>query len=115
MDNGGLADSMLTITTLFLFGIFIGAEFYRFRQRITGSVREIQPLEGDFTGLMGAHLKVTTPTGEITAFVSGCQMCVHQIGIGQTVSLVPGPDGYVLQSPWVSRRGASACPRTLTL
>jgi hypothetical protein len=103
---------MLTITTLFLLGVFLAAEFYRFKHRITGSIREIRQLDGDPTGLMGARLQVITPeAGEITAFVSGCQMCVCRVEIGETVSLVPGPDGYVMKSPWISRRRHCACPK----
>ncbi len=115
MDNDGIAHRMLTITTLFLFAVFIAAEFYRFRHRITGSVREILPLQGDPTGLTGARLKVTTSEGELTAFASGCQLCVYPIEIGETVSLVPGPDGYIMQSPWISRRKRTTCGRAMTL
>ena len=103
---------MLTITTVFLFGVFLAAELYRFRHRITGSIREIRPLDGDPTGLMGARLQVVTPeAGEITAIVSGCQMCVCRLEIGETVSLVPGPNGYVMKSPWISGRRHGACPK----
>ena len=102
---------MLTVTTLFLFAVFIAAEFYRFKRRIKGSIRQIRPLDGDPTGLMGARLQVLTPeAGEVTAFVSGCQMCVCRIKIGETVTLIPGPNGYVMKSPWVSRRSQGGCP-----
>jgi hypothetical protein len=103
---------MLAITTLFLFVVFFGAEFYRFRRRITGAIREIRPLDGDPTGLMGARLRVvTSEAGEVTAFVSGCQMCVTRFGIGDVVSLVPGPHGYLLKSSWTSRGPQGACPK----
>jgi len=103
---------MLPITTLFLVAVFIAAEFYRFRRRISGSVREILPVEGDATGLAGARLRVVTADArEVTAFVSGCQMCVSRVEIGETVSLVPGPNGYVLKSSWMSGRRRAACPR----
>jgi len=103
---------MLAITTLFLVIVFVAAEFYRFRQRITGSIREIRPLDGDPTGLMGARLQVvTSDAGEVTAFASGCQMCASRLGIGETVSLVPGSNGYVIQSPWIPGRRHAACPK----
>ena len=103
---------MLAITTLFLVFVFISAEFYRFRRRITGLVRDIRPLDGDPTGLMGARLRIATAdAGEVTAFISGCQMCVSRVEIGQTVSLVPGPNGYVLKSPWISVPRRGACPK----
>ena len=105
---------MLAITTLFLVAIFIAAEFYRFRRRISGLVREIRPLEGDVTGMMGARLRVVTADAqEVTAFISGCQMCVSRVEIGETVSLVPGPNGYVLKSPWISSRRRGACLKEL--
>jgi hypothetical protein len=103
---------MLAITTLFLAVVFIGAELYRFRRRIKGSVREIRPIEGDPTGLMGACLQViTSEAGEVTAFISGCQMCASRIEIGETVSLIPGPNGYILKSPWIPGRRHGACPK----
>ncbi len=103
---------MLAITTLFLAAVFVAAELYRFRRRITGSVREIRPLEGDPTGLMGARLQVVTADArEITALVSGCQMCVCRVSVGQMVALVPGPQGYVLKSPWIPGRRQGACPK----
>lgn len=103
---------MLAITTLFLFAVFIAAEFYRFRHRISGSIREILPIPGDATGLAGAWLRVVTAdAGEVTAFVSGCQMCVSRVGIGETVSLVPGPNGYVLKSTWIKGRRRGTCPK----
>jgi hypothetical protein len=103
---------MLTITTLFLVVVFVAAEFYRFRRRITGSIREIRPLDGDPTGLMGARLQVaTSEAGEITAFVSGCQMCISRPEIGETVSLIPGPNGYLLKSSWISKRRHGLCPK----
>lgn len=102
---------MLTITTLFLFAVFLAAEFYRFKRRITGSIREIRPLEGDPTGIAGARLQVLTQeAGEVTAFVSGCQMCVCRLSIGETVSLIPGPKGYILRSSWIPRRHG-VCPK----
>ena len=103
---------MLTITTLFLFAVFLAAEFYRFHHRITGSIREIRPLDGDPTGLAGARLQVlTSEAGEVTAFVSGCQMCVCRLSIGETVSLVPGPNGYVMRSSWIPGRRHGICPK----
>jgi hypothetical protein len=103
---------MLTFTTVFLFAIFIGAEFYRFGRRITGWIREIRPLDGDPTGLMGVRLQiVTSKSVEITAFVSGCQMCVSPVEIGERVWLIPGPNGYFVKSPWISRRKHCACPK----
>jgi len=103
---------MLTITTVFLVVVFIAAEFYRFKRRITGSIREICPMDGDPTGLTGARLRVVTPeAGEVTAFVSGCQMCVCRLEIGETVSLVPGPNGYVMRSPWIGGQRRGACPK----
>ena len=101
---------MLTITTFFLVVVFVAAEFYRFRRRITGLIREIRPLDGDPTGLTGARLLVdTAETGEVAAFVSGCQMCVSRPGIGETVLLVPGPNGYIVKSPWIYRRLHTRC------
>ncbi len=101
---------MLAITTLLLFAVFIAAEFYRFRRRITGSIREIRPLDGDPTGLMGARLQVlTSNAGEVTAFVSSCQMCASRVEIGEIVSLIPGPNGYVIKSPWIPGRRHGAC------
>jgi hypothetical protein len=112
MADEGIGYRMLTITTVFLLSIFFAAEFYRFRHRITGSIREIRPIDGDPTGLMGARLQVvTSEASEITAFVSGCQMCVCRVEIGETVSLVPGPNGYVMKSPWISRRRHGVCPK----
>ncbi len=103
---------MLAITTLFLVAVFVAAEFYRFRRQITGSIREIRPLDGDPTGLMGARLQViTSDAREVIAFVSGCQMCVSPVQIGAKVSLVPGPNGYVMKSPWISRQRHGACPK----
>jgi hypothetical protein len=103
---------MLAITTLFLVFVFISAEFYRFRRRITGLVRDIRPLDGDPTGLMGARLQViTSDDREVTAFVSGCQMCVFPVEIGATISLVPGPNGYIMKSPWISMQRHGACPK----
>ena len=101
---------MLTITAFFLIAVFVAAEFYRFRRRITGSVREIRPLSGDTTGLMGARLQVMTEeAGEVTAFVSGCQMCVSPVEPGATVSLIPGPHGYVMKTPWISNALRMKC------
>jgi hypothetical protein len=103
---------MLAFTTLFLFAVFIAAEFYRFGRRITGWIREIRPLDGDPTGLMGVRLRViTSEAGEITAFASGCQMCISRLEIGETVSLVPGPNGYIVKSSWISRQRHDACPK----
>ena len=103
---------MLAVTTLFLFAVFVAAEFYRFRRRLTGWIREIQPLGDDPAGLMGVRLRiVTAKSDEITAFVSGCHMCVSPIEIGEIVSLVPGPNGYIVKSPWFSRRRHGACRR----
>ncbi len=103
---------MLAITTLFLVIVFLAAEFYRFRRRLAGSVREIRPLDEDPTGLMGARIQVmTSEFGEVSAFVSGCQMCVSPVEIGETVSLVPGPKGYVVRPSWISRRGQGNCPK----
>jgi hypothetical protein len=107
---------MLTITTLFLFMIFVAAEFYRLKRRITGSIREICLLEGDPTGLAGARLHVVTPdNSEVTAFVSGCQMCVCRLQIGETVSLVPGPNGYIMKSRWIPGRRHGICPKGMAL
>lgn len=101
---------MLTITTLFLAALFVAAEFYRFKSRIRGSVREIRTLEGDPAGLAGARLEVVTADGgEVTAVVSGCQMCCARIEVGETVSLVPGPNGYILKASWISGRRPGAC------
>ena len=106
---------MLAFTTVFLISVFIAAEFYRLKHRITGSIREIRPMDGDPTGLIGARIQVaTSEAGEVTAFVSGCQMCVCRLEIGETVSLVPGPNGYVMKSPWISRRGHGICQRGMT-
>lgn len=103
---------MLAMTTLFLVAVFVGAEFYRFRQRITGLVREIRPVDGDATGLMGARLQVlTAQEGEVSAFVSGCQMCVSPVEVGESVSLIPGPDGYIIKPSWIPGRRAEACCR----
>ncbi len=100
------------VTTLFLLAVFIAAEFYRFSRRLTGSIREIRPLEGDPTGLTGARLHVVTPeAGEVTALVSGCQMCVSRLEIGDTVSLIPGPNGYILKSSWILRQRHGVCPK----
>lgn len=103
---------MLSITTLLLFAVFIAAELYRFRRRITGSIQEIRPIDGDPTGLMGARLQVlTSDAGEVTPFVSSCQMCTSRVEIGETVSLVPGPNGYIIKSPWIPGRRHGACPK----
>ena len=97
---------MLAITTLFLAIVFVAAEFYRFRRRIAGSVREIRRLDEDPTGLMGVRIQVVTAeAGEISAFVSGCQMCISPVEIGEKVLLVPGPEGYVIKPSWISRHG----------
>jgi hypothetical protein len=112
MDDNGIGFSMLTITAFFLFAVFFASEFYRLRRRITGAIREIRTLEGDPTGLMGAHLQVVTYEDvEITAFVSGCQMCASPVAIGDMVSLVPGPHGYIIKSPWIAKRRHGACPK----
>ncbi|MBN1567088.1 MAG: hypothetical protein JXA73_04530 [Acidobacteria bacterium] len=112
MADNGIGGSMLMITTLFLAAVFIAAEFYRCSRRITGSIREIRPLDGDPTGLMGARLRVaTSEAGEITALVSGCQMCVSRLEIGDEVTLIPGPNGYIMRSSWLSRPRHGACPR----
>ncbi len=101
---------MLAITTVFLVIVFAAAEFYRFRRRITGAIREISPVAGDSTGIMGARLRVWTPdAGEVTAFISGCQMCVSRVEVGESVSLIPGPDGYIIRSPWFPGRRIAAC------
>jgi hypothetical protein len=113
MDNDGIGYIMLALTTLFLVVVFVAAEFYRIRSRITGSIREILPLDGDPSGITGVRLQVvTSEAGEVTAFVSGCQMCISPIQIGEIVSLVPGPNGYVVKSPWISRQRhkAPCCP-----
>ena len=103
---------MLAITTLFLVMVFIAAEFYRFRRRISGSVREIQTLDEDPTGLMGARIQVmTSEAGEVSAFVSGCQMCVSPIEIGETVLLVPSSRGYVIKPSWIPMRKHGDCPK----
>ncbi len=100
------------ITALFLFAVFVAAEFYRFKSRITGSIREIRFLDGDPTGLIGAYIQVRTlENGEITAFISGCQMCANPIAIGEQVLLVHGPNGFVMKSPWIYRRPRGACPK----
>jgi hypothetical protein len=104
---------MLTITTLFLAVVFIAAEFYRFNRRITGSIRKISSLDGDPTGLMGASIQVaTSEAGEITAFVSSCQLCASPIKIGETVSLIPGANGYVVKSSLLHNKHRSAYCRT---
>jgi hypothetical protein len=113
MDNDCIGYSMLAITTVFLVVVFAAAEFYRFRQRITGSIREILLVDGDPTGIAGVRLKVETlEAGEVTAFISGCQMCMSRIGIGTMVSLVPCLNGYVVKSPWISQKRpkAQCCP-----
>ncbi len=103
---------MLVITTLFLVAVFLAAEFYRFRRRIEGSVREIRTLDEDPTGLTGARIQVmTSEAGEVSAFVSGCQMCISPLEVGEAVLLVPGPKGYVLKPSWISRRGHGDCPK----
>ena len=95
---------MLAITTLFLAIVFVAAEFYRFRRRIAGSVREIRRLDEDPTGLAGVRIQVVTAkAGEVSAFVSGCQMCISPVEIGEKVLLVPGPEGYVVKPSWISR------------
>ena len=107
---------MFAITTLFLAAVFIAAEFYRFRRRVTGSIREIHPMDGDPTGQMGARLRViTSEAGEVTAFASGCQMCASRIEIGEKVSLIPGPNGYVIKSDWTRGRRHGACPKGVAL
>jgi hypothetical protein len=106
---------MLTVTTLFLILVFVAAEFYRFKRRIKGSIREIRNLDGDPTGLMGVRLQVvTSEAGEVTAFISGCQMCVSPVEIGDIVSLIPGPNGYVMKSPWISGRRQGTCMKGMT-
>jgi hypothetical protein len=94
---------MLEITTAFLVLVFIAAELYRFKRRISGSIREILPADGDPTGIAGARLKVeTAEAGEVAAFISGCQMCASRLEIGARVLLIPGPNGYIVKSPWIS-------------
>jgi hypothetical protein len=103
---------MFTLTAILLFAVYIAAEFYRFQKRVTGWIREIRPMPGDPSGLSGARLQVvTSKSGEITAFASGCQLCVFSLEIGKTVSLIPGPNGYIMKSPWISRRQRGICPR----
>ena len=108
---------MLAITTLFLAAVFLAAEFYRCRKRITGAIQAIAPLDGDCTGLLGARLQVkTSDAGEITAFVSGCQICLSRFEIGKSVSLVPGPDGYIVHTSWIPAKNCSpACPMPKTM
>jgi hypothetical protein len=107
---------MLAITTVFLLGVFVAAEFYRFRRRLTGSIREVRLLDGDPTGLAGARLQVVTPkNGEVTAIVSGCQMCVSRVAIGETVSLIPGPDGYIIKSAWTRGGHHRGCAKGVEL
>jgi hypothetical protein len=104
---------MIAATTVFLVVVFAAAEFYRFRRRITGTILEILPMGGDSEGIAGACLQVeTSEAGEVTAFISGCQMCISPVGIGEMVSLIPGPNGYVVKTPWISRRrqNAPCCP-----
>lgn len=106
---------MSTITALFLFAVFIAAEFYRLKHRLTGFIREIRPLDGDPTGLAGARVRVETAgAGEVTAFASGCQMCACRFRIGETVSLIPGRNGYVIRSPWIPRRNHGVCAKGMT-
>lgn len=105
---------MLALTTVFLFAVFIGAEFYRFRRRLMGFVREIHPVAGDSAGLAGVRVRVAlSGPNEITAVVSGCQMCFSPIRIGERVLLVPGPNGYVVKSPWFFRRKHHLCARRM--
>jgi hypothetical protein len=106
---------MVEITTAaFLVIVFVAAEFYRFRRRVTGAVLEILLEDGDPTGIAGARLKVkTSEAADVTAFISGCQMCMSPIEIGAIVSLVPCGNGYVVASPWVSSRRHGA-PCTMT-
>jgi hypothetical protein len=107
---------MLIITTLFLIAVFLAAELYRFKRRITGLIRDIRFLDDDPTGLMGARIQVITPeNGEITAFISSCQMCASPISIGAKVLLIPGPNGYVMKSPWTYRRSRGACPKGMAI
>jgi hypothetical protein len=107
---------MLTITTLFLVAVFLAAELYRFKGRITGLIQEIRYLDGDPTGLMGARIQVVTPeNGEITAFISSCQMCASPISIGEKVLLIPGPNGYILKSSWTYSRPRGACPKGIAI
>jgi hypothetical protein len=95
---------MLAITTAFLIVVFVAAEFYRFRRRITGSIREILPVDGDPTGIAGARLKIETPeAGEVTAYISGCQLCMSRIEIGATASLIPCSNGYIVKTAWISK------------
>jgi hypothetical protein len=109
MDDSGIGYIMLEITAAFLVIVFVAAEFYRFRQRITGSIREILLVDGDPAGIAGVRLKVeTSEAGEVTAFISGCQMCLSPIEIGATVSLVPCPNGYVVKSSWISPKQPNA-------
>jgi hypothetical protein len=103
---------MLALTTVFLIAIFIAAEFYRFGQKITGWIREIRPIDGDPTGLAGACLRVRTSRGdEVTALISGCQMCISRIAVGKRVSLVPGPEGYLVKTAWTSGQSRHSCPK----
>jgi hypothetical protein len=107
---------MLALTTAFLLVIFVAGEFYRFRRRLTGSIREICPMDGDPAGLMGVRLRVMTPkNGEVTAIVSGCQMCMSRFEIGEKVSLIPGPDGYIMRSSWTQGRRHPACAKGVEL
>jgi hypothetical protein len=113
MAGNGIGYSMLEMTTVFLIIVFVAAEFYRYGNRITGMVRKVLPLDGDPTGLAGVRLRVeTSEAGEVTALVSGCQMCLSPIKMGETVSLVPGPNGYIVKPPWISaQRHDSHCCR----
>jgi hypothetical protein len=101
---------MLAITALFLIAVFLAAELYRFKSRITGFVRDIQFLDGDPTGFIGARIQVVTPENiEVTAFISGCQMCASPISVGDRVLLIHGPQGYIVKSFWIYTRPSGVC------
>jgi hypothetical protein len=101
---------MFAITALFLVAVFLAAELYRFKRRIAGLVKEIRFMDGDATGILGAYVQVATQeNGEVVGFISGCQLCACPIAIGESVLLIPGPEGYIIKSPWLDRRLRRSC------
>jgi hypothetical protein len=92
------------VTLVFLVGMFLAAEVYRFRR---GRPGVIVAAEASLIPLPVQQVRVRTAEGEeVTAAVDCCTACLGRLQVGDEVRVSAGRDGHVIHLPWI--RG-SAC------